>query len=265
MQDIDLMGDFRVLLLEESPTHQALFEDWLSEIPTQVVSTPTDIPAQFDATVAVACLCQSALGEKSEEVRKQILTRNPYCQLVAIVPRSSFLSIYEDDYDACLQRPVLRDEFQQTIGDRMTWGVYSALLREFYDLNAKFLWLGRSETPEEIPDDIDVDQLQERYKQLCSRLDALQSKLSMENVEDISRSISLHKRYLTSPTQDADKGVESKYHPSRCPNCKLPWGVDHGNELGKGMISIGAGVWKCTRCSEVIHGLGEGGRRIMRG
>lgn len=265
MEDIDLIDDFCVLLLEESQTLQALFDDWLSDIPIQAVSSPTDIPAQFDATVAVACLSQSALGEKGEEVRKHILTRNPHCQLVTIVARSSFLTIYEDDYDACLQRPILKDELQRTMVNRMAWGVYSALLREYYDLNSKFLWLDRSETPEDIPEDFDLDRLRERYNQLSSHLNALQSKLSMENVEDISRSINLHKRYLTTPAQDVDKGVASKYHPARCPSCKLPWGVDHRNELGKGMVSIGAGVWKCTRCTEIVHGLGESGRRIMRG
>lgn len=265
MVDMNIIDDFSILLLEESRTLQALFDNWLPNVTTLRAGSPADIPTVYDSNVAVACLSESALGENSETTRKYILKRNPYCQLVAIVSRSSFVSIYENDYDACLQRPILKDQFQQTIEKRLVWGVYSTLLREFYDLNAKFHWIGRSDTPDELPESEDLEQYRERHSELCSQLDTLQSNLSMDNIQDISRSIQLHKRYLTTPTPDLENGVASKYHPSRCPECKLPWGVDHGNELDKGMVSIGAGVWKCKQCSEIVHGLGESGRRIMRG
>lgn len=260
---MNFADDFCVLLLEESPTLQMLFDHWLSEITTRVAATPTDVPAQFDETVAVACLCQSALGDAADEVCKHILARNPYCQLVAILPRSSFSPVHEDDYDAILQRPIYRDEFRRTVSNRLACGIYSALLQEFYTLNTTLLSVRQAETATD-PPDVDVDQLRERYGHLCSQLDTLQEKLSAEDLEKVSTSIDLHRSYLTRPTRRADQGSVSKYHPSRCPNCKLQWGVEHGNELQNGVVSIGAGVWRCTRCSEIVHGLSESGQRILQ-
>lgn len=264
MPDTDFMDDFCVLLLEESTTLQMLFDYWLSGITTKAATTPTDIPDQFDETVAVACLCQSTLGDEADEICHHILSRNPYCQLVAILPRSSFSTTYEGDYDAILQRPIYKDELQQTIGNRLACGVYSAKLRDFYALNTKLLSIRQAETEGDSLPNVNVDQLQEQYGNLCSQLDVLQENLSTEDIKDISRSIRLHKSYLTRPTQHVEQGPASKYHPSRCPNCKLPWGVDHRNELGNGVVPIGAGVWQCTRCAEIVHGLSESGRRIFQ-
>jgi ribosomal protein L37AE/L43A len=212
----------------------------------------------------VACLCQSALGDEANEICKRILTRNSYCQLVAILPRSSFLTIHEDGYDAILHRPIYEDEFEETVANRLVCGIYSARLHEFYALNAKLLSIRQAETASDSPPDVNIAQLKERYSHLCSQLDTLQEKLSTEYIDDISTSIGLHENYLTRPAQQVDQGSASKYHPSRCPNCKLPWGVDHGNELKEGVVSIGAGVWRCTRCTEIVHGLSESGQRILQ-
>lgn len=222
--------------MEESQTLQALFDSWLSEIPPRFASAPDGIPAQFDSTIAVACLSQSLLGGDDEEIRKNILNRNPYCQLVLIVSRSSFITPYEGDYDACLRRPVVKDEFQSTIANRLKCGVYSALLREFYELNTKLLWVRRAETT------VDADQIQKRYRQLQSQLNQLQTELSTTDVGFISQSLELHKRYLTEPDQDIEDTAPSKYNPRRWPDCKLTWGADHGNDLGNGVVSIGASV-----------------------
>lgn len=265
MIEMDITDDFCVFLLEESQTLQTLFDEWIGEIPTKTASSPREIATKFDGTVTVACLSLSALDDQEENVRKYILTRNPYCQLVAFLPRSTFLTIHETEYDASIQRPIFEDEFREIIVNRFARGVYSALLREFYELNAKLIWLERGDSPEEIPDNVDVEKVRNRHSQLSSQLNSLRENLSSMDIEAISESIELHKQYLTQPDSDHDQGTGTKYHPSRCPACKLPWGVDHGNELNKGLVSIGAGVWKCTRCSEIVHGLGESGRRVMRG
>ena len=263
MLDTDFVDDFCVLLLEESRTLQMLFDHWLPGITTKVAATPADILAQFDETVAVACLSQTALGDKTDEICKQILTRNPYCQLVAVLPRSSFVLFHEKEYDAVLQRPIYEDDFHQTIANRLVYGVYSAQIHEFYALNATLLSIQQSNTSSDSQPDVNVDQLQDRYGHLCSQLDALQEMLSTDDIMKISKSINLHKSYLTRPVQDVAQGFTSKYHPTRCPNCKLPWGVDHGNDLKEGVVSIGAGVWRCTRCSEIVHGLSEDGRQVF--
>lgn len=262
MQNVGPAGDYHVLFLEESLTLQALFESWLSGIPTRFATDLEDVPAQFDSTTAVACLSQSLLGDDEEAIRKHTLNRNPYCQLVLIAPRASFITPHEDAYDACLRRPIVEDKLRSTIVDRMKCGVYSALLREFYTLNAKVLWVRQSETSVDEVADVDPDLIQERYQQLRSQLNQLQRDLSTADVETISQSIELHKRYLTEPAQDTDDKESSKYHPRRCPDCKLTWGTDHGNELGDGVVAVGANVWKCTRCREIVHGLGDGGRRV---
>lgn len=262
MQNVELVDDYHVLILEESQMLQTLFDSWLAEIPTRFTMALKDIPANFDSTTAVACLSQSLLDDDEKPIRKQILNWNPYCQLVLITSRSSFITPYEDSYDACLRRPIDQEEFRSTITNRLKCGVYSALLREFYSLNAKLLWIRRSETTLDTVTNTDSDVIQDRYQQLRSQLNQLQTQLSTADVESISRSIELHKRYLTEPAQEVDDADTSKYHPRRCPQCRLSWGTDHGNELGEGMVSIGANVWKCARCGEIAHGLSDGGRRV---
>ncbi|WP_280536085.1 hypothetical protein [Halopenitus sp. POP-27] len=324
MADLDLVDDYSVLVLEESYTLRGLFESWLEGIEVRTVADPDDVAAAFDATVAVACLSVTALDDSGEEVRTQLLTRNPYCQLVGVVSRSTSPDEHEADYDECLQRPVMKAELQEAVDRRLAYGMYSSALRKFYDLNAAFVWR-RRDVPDEPtgadgdsgsgtaarsadddagddgtatdaveqpgwlhrPDardgtdsdpldegrledvdleepigDLDPDEIVERYRRVCRQLDVLQERLSGAAIAEISMSIRRHKDYLTTPSADVDRGPPAKHHPRRCPACKLPWGVDHGNELGTGFTRIAAGVRRCTRCREIVHGLGESGRRI---
>lgn len=261
-EDSPLDG-FRVLLLDESATRRALFDRWLGDVPVTCVADPEQIAAAFSGTVAVACLSQEALGDAEDTVHTHVLSRNPYCQLVTILPRGSFRTPYEDRYDAVLQRPVIEDSLRETVGHRLQVGVYTILLREFYELNTRMHWLHRGDTPSESELSVEPDEIRARYFDVASRLDALQAKLSTAVITDISASLDRHRSYLTTPSGETTEATEAKYHPARCPGCKLSWGVDHGNELGSGMKSISAGVWRCTRCNEIAHGLGESGRRVM--
>jgi len=263
----DLYGEFRVLVLEESEWLCRLFEYWLSPLPVECVRSLDEFRARLDSTVAVACLSESVLGGEAAQVRTEILNRNPYCQLVLLQSRGGFVTIHDDEYDACLQRPLFEAELQSTIEHRLKCGVYSVLLREFYALNARLVWLDRSDTPEtkesKPPDGtVDQDTLYERHGCVRERLQRLQADLDEDDVRAVVRSVDLHKQFLTAPTRMEPDSSVSKYHPPRCPDCKLPWGVDHGNDLGSGFDRVAAHVWKCRRCDDIVHGLGESHRRV---
>jgi hypothetical protein len=288
MTDLDLIDDYSVLLLEESYTLQDLFADWLAGIEVRTVADPDDVVGAFDATVAVACLSETAFDGRGEAIRNGLLSRNPYCQLVGVLSRSSSVTDHESNYDECLERPILKADLRDTVERRLAYGIYSRVLREFYDLNAAFVWRRRDGTDDrtdaESPDhavlettgerkvappiddgdfeELTDDEIRNRYQLVCRQLDALQDRLSGAAIAEITRSIRRHKDYLTTPNAEVDRGPPAKHHPRRCPSCKLPWGIDHGNQLGNGFIRIAAGVRRCTRCQEIVHGLGESGRRI---
>lgn len=249
-----------VLLLEESQILHELFEIWLDPIPTECVSTVSGLRAALDSTVTVTCLATECLDVDDAELRRDILNVNPYCQLVYIQERGGFTAVHEDSYDAILQRPLCKADVRPMITDRMRCGIYSVLLRQFYVLNAQLI---RHEQAE--PDDCEdrAERLMRQNKAIKRQLQQLQEQLAVEDVTAIVRSIALHNRFLTTPASEAVDGGGAKYHPPRCPNCKLPWGIDHGNDLKAGYDRVAAHVRKCTRCNEIVHGLGGSHRRIM--
>jgi hypothetical protein len=262
MQDTAFLDEFAVLLSDESSTRLELFDRWLPGIKTRFARTERELYSRFDSSVALVFISQSLLGEEEQAIRKAILNRNPYCQLVLIAPRQSFVSPLEDNYDACLQRPIFRDELQTTVEEHLKCGVYSATLYEFYRLNAEVSGFGQSDRSNGSGPADPSDEKGERYRQLKERLDHLQPTIDHDDVDSILRSIELHKRYLTEPERDTESSTGSKYHPARCPGCKLPWGVDHRNELGRGFERVGAYVWRCTRCTKLVHGVGTSHRRV---
>lgn len=252
---------YRILVLEESQTHRELYDMWIEDISTQFASTLSDFYAHFDSTVAVACLSQSLLDDRPDEIRNYALTRNPFCQFVLVAPRSQKPSTRP--YDAVLRRPVFEDELRTTIRKRLTYGVYSSLLHEFYSLNGRLNSLRRADSAEELDSHRRLRQYDERLREIKPQLKRLQAELDDEDVREIWQSIARHKEYLTEPNPNVDPDGTSKHHPDECPACDLPWGRDHGNELGIGFIPLGAGVWKCFRCDEIVHGVDGSRQRVV--
>lgn len=259
---MDPLDNFSVLLLDESETRQDLLSTWIAEVKTRTVSSPAELSKKFDSTVAVVCLSQSALGEHTETVRKFALSRNPYCQLIGVLPRSSFVSPFEDEFDDILQRPVFKDEFQETIEYRLIAGVYTYLLSEFYDVNSTLVALERASASDIADRDDSLARVRDREETLKQKLDSLRKNLSSDMLMNILQTIERHNRSLKSPDQDIAEGKETKFRPRRCPSCNLPWGVHHRNDLGKGYKKLGADVYQCARCDKIVHGL-AGDHRIV--
>jgi hypothetical protein len=262
MQDADWLTDYQVVFFEESPTHKALFKKWLTDIPTQFTSTLDDFYTQFDASVVVVCLSQSGLGDNLPEVRNHILSRSPFCQTALISSRSS-TTPPKNDYDAVLQRPIFEDDLQTAVKDRFKYGVYSSLLHEFYILNAKLSGVQKANGTANVDSDVVPRQIQKRLEQIIPRIKQFQTELTETDIQEILQVITRHKEYLTEPDHGVEQANTSKHRPDSCPTCNLSWGADHGNELGNGYTSIGAGVWKCSRCDNLIHELHDSNQRVL--
>lgn len=256
-----ILDGYRVLLSDDSPVRLELFEQWLPGIDTVSAAELEDVIAGFDAETIVACLSRPLLEEHESEIRKHIVTRNPFCQLVLLLPHGAPMDFSQDEYDACLQRPIHREEFQSTIETQLKLGAYSDTLHEFYALNAELSSFGHSDSqagtgyPEE---------KLERYTHLKEQLDTLQGMIDSTDLSAVVQSLKLHNQYLTEPAENPRQTKDSKYHPDRCPSCKLPWGVDHRNNLGTGLERVGAHVWRCTRCHNIAHGKGSSHRQVLR-
>lgn len=255
--------EFGVLLSDDSWTRLDLFMRWLPGYQTAGATSSEAVLSEFDTNTIVACLYQPLLGNQEAEIRKYILRRNPHCRLVLLLPHGAPTMRAEEQYDAVLRRPIHEAELRTTIETQLKCGVYSATLHEFYALNAEFSSFGQS-TTESARSDGSGAALTERYHRLKARLDELQSLLDPSDLADVVQGLKLHGQYLTEPAKDTSRSEGSKYHPDRCPTCKLPWGVDHRNDLGIGLERLGAYVWKCNRCQGIAHGLGDSHRRVTR-
>lgn len=263
MDTNDLFDDYRIVLSEESRTRLQLFEKWLPDVTTRTVETSTEFWTVFDDRTIVACLSRPLFGAAESRIRKEILCRNPHCRLVALLPHGATVPALTGEYDAYLRRPVYRRDLQETIETQLKYGVYSHTLQEFYTVNAELSGFGHTR-PNEASMVADGGRRRARYRALKTRLDRLQASMDTADFDAILRSLKLHTQHLTEPTTETEVTRGSKYHPARCPYCKLPWGVDHRNALGIGFERVGAYVWKCTRCAELTHGLGTSHRRVYR-
>lgn len=261
MADSVHFGDASVLFLADSPDVERRVDPWLPGVPTLFATSVEEAYAAFDASVAVVCYPDTLLGDRTHEFCHDVLARSPFTQLVLFGTEDSTTVRYSDDYDVVLQAPVSEHELRETIERRLTYAVYSSVLHEYYSLNARVAVLDRLDGEDA---DATVEQVTERLEQLRPWLRRLRARLSSADVREITESVDRHKGYLTGPAPGARNASTSKYHPDSCPECDLPWGNDHRNELGRGYEPIGAGVWKCARCDEVVHGLHDSNQRITK-
>lgn len=263
MDTTTLFDGCNVVLSEESRTRLELFERWLPGVSTRTARTITEFWNVFDEHTIVAGISRPLFGADETRIRNEVLLRNLHCRIVAFLPHGASVPSMTNEYDAYLRRPVYRRPLQDTIETQLKYGLYSHTLHEFYSLNAELSRFGRGKSTG-LETVADGRERLERYRTLKTRLDALQTHLDVTDLDAILNTLKLHSRHLSEPAKDAETTRSSKYHPARCPLCKLPWGVDHRNTLGLGMERVGAYVWKCKRCAEITHGLGASHRRVLR-
>jgi ribosomal protein L37AE/L43A len=137
------------------------------------------------------------------------------------------------------------------------------LLHEFYILNAKLSGVQKANGTADVDSDVVPRQIQKRLEQIIPRIKQFQTEFTETDIQEILQVITRHKEYLTEPDHGVEQANTSKHRPDSCPTCNLSWGADHGNELGNGYTSIGAGVWKCSRCDNLIHGLHDSNQRVL--
>lgn len=263
MDASSIVDGYHVVLSEESRTRLQLFEKWLPGVSIRTAQSVAEFRAAFDERTAVACLSRPLLGPEEPQLRTEILATHPHCQLVLLCAHGRAVPAMTQEYDASLRRPIYRRDLQDTIETQLQYGVYRHTLHEFYSLNAKLARFGNRDRNDP-REGIAIEHLNTRYRVLKEQLDTLQATIGTRDIDAIVDSLKRHHQHLTEPATDGPRTRASKYHPDRCPNCALPWGVDHRNKLGTGCDRVGAYVWRCTRCNEITHGLGSSHRRVLR-
>lgn len=261
-----------VLFLHEAPDVEQRIEARVPELSTRFATSMEEAYAEFDSTVTVVVVSDRIPSDVADRFSRDVLSRNPFCQCVLLAPSQATETTYATDYDEVVRRPVAEDEFRSVLKRRLTVGVYCTLLHEYYSLSANLLTLQQlRDDAESVPDgsapggeEADVpEDVEDRLRQLEPLLGELEADLEDEEIMDTTESVRRHKRYLT--TSDDEQGSASKYHPDSCPECGLAWGGDNRAIVGRGFTSLGAGVWRCGRCSEIVHGLHDSNQRVNRG
>lgn len=235
------------------PNIQSLFPT----ITTTFASTTKEAYTAFDETTTVVCAFDNLINESFEGFQTDVLVRHPFCQFLAIKSGTTNEDLI-GDYDVILNGPVESNQLQEVVAERMIYAVYSILLQEFYHLNTRVAGLSEIYGDDKaVPNHITT-----RIQDIRPQLQALQANLTESQLREIATVVEQHKDYVNQPSTDPEEAAQSKYHPETCPECGTVWGKDHGNELGRGFEAIGAGVWKCTYCDEIIHDLHDSNQSI---
>jgi hypothetical protein len=142
---------------------------------------------------------------------------------------------------------------------RLRYGIYSALIEEFYALNSRLITLERSDSD---GDSERTETIRDRIRKVEIPIQHLRSTIDHEDTRELLKSLNSHREFLNSPSPETEASTTSKFLPDRCPNCSLAWGVDHGNQLGRGYTRIGASVWKCTDCGHTVHSADASNRYV---
>ncbi|MCD2205056.1 hypothetical protein [Halobacterium sp. KA-6] len=231
----------------------------LPNVNTTFAATPAEAYAAFDETTAVVCLFDNLLDEAFEQFRTDVLVRHPFCQFL-VIESQPLANELVNDYDVILNAPVSGPQLRAVLRRRIIYATYSMTLQEYYHLNARVAALHRLQDSEpRTPSYIAT-----RLQALRPQLQALQATLTEAQLREIASAVEQHKQYVNQPTKQPTESSQSKYYPGTCPACGVVWGDDHKNELGQGFESLGAGVWKCTHCNEIVHDLHDSNQSITK-
>lgn len=256
----ELGEDIELLAISSSTDLEPKVTAWLPEIPVQFVTSIEGAYDKFGDATKVICLFGTPQNDEIAAFRRDVLTWLPSCQFVWVVPKGSD-PLQTSNYNAVLQGPVSKDTFQDAIHERVMCATYSMLLHEYYVMNMHAVAVRKaSESPEDAVSDRLVDHLGEIREQL----ERLKSEISIEDIREISNNLHDRKDFSNQPMKERSEARASKYYPEACPECELAWGKDHGNDLGRGFETLGAGVRKCTRCEELIHELHDSNKGVTK-
>ncbi|GAB3704976.1 hypothetical protein [Halorubrum pallidum] len=146
MKYSDLLSKVSILFLEENDVQRDLFSQWITTVSTKMATEPEDVFHEFDSSVILVIISQTALNDEESKIQKYILTRSPSCQMVLITSSAVDETFYEQEYDVTITRPISKQEFTTLVEKRLRYGIYSALIEEFYALNSRLLTLEQGDS-----------------------------------------------------------------------------------------------------------------------
>lgn len=272
MEFANYLDGATVLFLTDSPDAEHRIRARVPELSARFATSTEEAYAAFDSSVMVVVVSDSIPSDDADRYSRAVLSQNPFCQFVLLASSHPTKTTHATDYDETVRRPVAEDEFRSVLKRRLTVGVYCTLLHEYYSLSTKLVMIKQrredaesssdSSATSDEEDDVFED-VNDRLQQLEPLLRELEADLEDEEINDTTESVRRHKRYLA--MTDDEGGSGSKYHPDTCPECGLAWGGDNRAIVGRGFTRLGAGVWRCSRCKEIVHGLHDSNQRVNRG
>lgn len=254
--------DLGVLFVTKSPGFEARVSDWFADYPHSVATGLGPARETFDATVGVVCFTDDVPEDGVEAFRRDVLKTRPSTQFIALTtgdPDADRLEVF----DTVLAGPVEQSTLEDAIQERLTYAMYTTLLRTYYSLNAQSIARDQGDTEDAASEsgesgesgDGDSSALEDRLAVLRRHLLGFQAVLSIDDVHGIATNLEARRRHLDLPGTRSGDAASSKYYPDSCPECGLDWGENADTNLGKGYEDLGTGVRKCQRCEETIHDL----------
>ncbi|SMO35735.1 hypothetical protein [Halorubrum cibi] len=206
MKYSDLLSKVSVLFLEENDVQRDLFSRWITTVSTKTVTEPEEVFREFDSSVALVILSHSALEDEEAEIQRYILTRNPSCQVVLLTSPEADEARYRAEYDATITRPVSERELTTLVEKRLRYGIYSALIEEFYALNSRLITLERSDSDR---DSERTETIRDRIRKVEVPIQHLRSTIDHEDTRELLKSLNSHREFLNSPSRETEASTTS--------------------------------------------------------
>ncbi|MFW5919508.1 MAG: response regulator [Halanaeroarchaeum sp.] len=223
----------RVLIVEDETGLAELYSLWLSEeYEVETAYSGAEALEVLDESFDVVLLDRRMPGISGDEVLEAIRDAGYECQVAMVTGVKPDVAIADAPIEEYLTKPIERDRLENAVDELLLRSDTEAIKQELLSLISKRVALESEHVAEDLED-------HETFQSLNDRIERIQSELEIE-----------------------PSTLSSKHRPAACPNCKLKWDLSVDGIVG--FVPIGARVWKCENCGEVVHKSDPSHRRVNR-
>lgn len=249
------------VLIIDGEYHAQLYEMWLADsYSVRTASSRQTALSALDETIAVVFLRHELQSDLKQEVESKLTAAAPAARIAVTTTQQTDPLFADVSCAETLSQPITEATLTAVADNLVNRARYHEALRRYYRLT---LQLTNRELTDGDGRPDDIDALERRRERVAALLRTLQTRLDQDDRSAVVESLTAELA-LPEPASKPAAGPATKYRPDRCRDCGLPWGPDHGGDLGEGFQSLGAYAWKCRRCDSIQHIAAPSNRGVAR-
>ncbi|MHB9285688.1 hypothetical protein ACKVMT_01445 [Halobacteriales archaeon Cl-PHB] len=237
-----------VALLDENAIRGEVTAHWIREtVPCTLATSPQELLRVVDQTTTLVCIRDC--DDDHDDLVRYLWEVYPHQQVLQLLDRAE-LAALDRECDETLQEPYGKAELTETVKRLVVQGLYTLKVREYYQLTSYLVSQDRDD--DDAATDLTTERLEAQLTQIKGEIGTLTSQFEHADFDGVLQSHRRREEALGTPAMDAEDETRSKYRPSKCPECGLTWGANHGGRLGEGYERVAALVWRCRDCGDVL-------------